>query len=127
MPKTLRKSLSVSILTSLLDLSIFTLASLLFIGPALVFSRVFSSTIGALSNFFLNQRWAFKHRVRRKTSAELGKYALTALGAISLGTLIFCLFIQIFPTYPKTIHIVSLALVWLSYSYPMMKGWVFKR
>ena len=120
------RSLAVSLVTTLIDLGLFTLCKLIVIGSALTWVRWLSGAVGAVCNFLLNRRWAFGALEGRATRQAV-RYGLTALCAVSLATAIFALGRLLTPWDPRLLHLLSLGLVWLGFTFPMLRGWVFRR
>ncbi len=130
--KTWRRSVSVSVASTTLDFGIFALASFFVIGPALVLARWLAGAVGAVANFTLNRRWAFasgrpgERRTRSPLGAEAGRYTLLALGSITLATSIWWFLSRLTPLNPRVLHPISMALVWILFSYPLLRRWVFR-
>jgi putative flippase GtrA len=120
-----RRSLAVSLTTTALDAGLFALGTLFLVGPALVALRWISGSVGAVANFSLNRAWAFRgpggHTVR-----QAGRYAVTALVAVSLATLVWWLLRSATGWDPRLLHLASLAGVWLVFTFPVMRAWVFR-
>jgi len=126
-PAALRlRSLGVSLLTTLLDLGLFTLGALLVVGSALTWVRWLSGAAGAVCNFLLNRVWAFS-AIRERPTRQALRYGLTALCAVSLATVLFALLRLLTPWDPRLLHLLSLGLVWVGFTFPMLRSWVFRR
>ncbi|MBW2732976.1 MAG: GtrA family protein [Deltaproteobacteria bacterium] len=125
--RSLPRSLATSVGTSGLDLGVFVLFSLFVSGPLLIAARWLSGAIGALANFAINRRWAFAAPTSRgtRTSTQLSRYALVAVGAVSLATALFAALKLTTPLDLRVLHLVSMALVWAAFTYPLLRGWVF--
>jgi putative flippase GtrA len=119
------KSLAVSVCTMTLDMSLFALCFALIhsTGTLLLLARFFCGALGALSNFLLNRRLAF--RSEGSPLEELGKYAIVAASAVTLATLLWWILDRQTAIDPRVLHPLSAALVWLGFTYPMLKKWVF--
>lgn len=118
------RSLGVSLVTTLVDFGLFALCTLILIGSALTWARWLSGAIGAVCNFLLNRSWAFAARSDRLSHQAL-RYGLTALVAVSAATLLFAVLRLLTPWDPRVLHLLSLGLVWVGFTFPMLRGWVF--
>lgn len=120
-----RRSLAVSLATTALDAGLFALGTLLLAGPALVAARWASGAVGAAANFALNRSWAFRgpggHTIR-----QAARYAAVAVAAVSLATLLWWGLHAATGRDPRLLHLVSLAAVWLVFTFPMLRRWVFR-
>ncbi|NMB74426.1 MAG: hypothetical protein GYA21_04775 [Myxococcales bacterium] len=120
------RSLSVSLLSTAVDAGLFCLCTLLLAGGrALLVARWVCGALGAVSNFTLNRRFAFQGCGGGLWS-QAGRYAVTALSAVSLATLTWWLLRLVTGGDPRLLHLVSLALVWVCFTYPLLRGWVFR-
>jgi putative flippase GtrA len=121
------RSLLVSLATTLLDLGIFSLLTLVVAGAgALCIARWCSGIVGAAANFALNRLVAFRSAGRGKTLGQAGRYALTALVSVTLATGSFAFLRAATGLDPRLLHPASLAVVWLAFTFPMLKGFVFR-
>jgi putative flippase GtrA len=120
------RSLSVSLATTALDAGLFALCTLVLVGPLLVLARWLCGALGAASNFLLNRVWAFGAR-RGRLWAQGLRYAATALVAVTLATALWWLLLQLTGWDPRLLHPLSLALVWLGFTFPTLRRWVFRR
>lgn len=120
-----RRSLAVSLATTALDAGLFALGTLFLVGPALVALRWLSGAVGAVANFSLNRAWAFRGR-RDHVVRQAGRYAVTALVAVTLATLVWWVLRQALGWDPRLLHLVSLAGVWLAFTFPVLRAWVFR-
>ena len=120
------RSLAVSLVTTGLDAGLFALCTLTLMGPLLVVARWCTGAVGAGANFALNRVWAFRVR-RGGVARQLLRYAVTSAVAVSLATAIWWLLARVTPWDPRLLHLVSLALVWLAFTFPMLRGWVFRQ
>lgn len=127
--RTLGKSVLTSLGTSALDVGLFALASTFVGGLALLLARWLTSAVGALANFAINRRWAFaaSDAEHAKLSRQAARYGCVALVSITLGTASWWLMRQLTPWDPRLLHVLSLALVWLVFTFPALRGWVFSR
>jgi putative flippase GtrA len=117
----------VSVLTTLVDAGLFAFCTVLLpVGWALLLARWACGAIGAACNFALNRAWAFRAGGER-IGRQAPRYALTALAAVSLATAIFALLRAASSWDPRLLHLGSLGLVWLAFTFPMMRRWVFRR
>jgi putative flippase GtrA len=120
------RSLSVSLASTAVDAGLFCLCTLLLAGgTALLIARWVCGAFGAVSNFVLNRCWAFRER-RANLWRQAGRYALTALLAVSLASGVWWLLRLATGWDPRLLHLGSLALVWLSFTFPLMRRWVFR-
>ena len=123
---TRKRSLGVSLLTTVLDAGLFALCTLFFAGgAALLLARWLCGAVGAVANFSLNRAWAFDAR-GAGVLRQAGRYALTSLLAISLATAVWWLLRLTTGWDPRALHLLSLGLIWLGFTFPMMKRWVFR-
>jgi putative flippase GtrA len=119
-----RRSLAASLVTTALDAGLFALATLFLAGPPLTAARWGTGALGAVANFLLNRRWAF--RVRGQAALpQAGRYALTALAAVSLATAIWWMLSAATGRDPRLLHLASLGVVWLGFTFPVLRAWVF--
>jgi putative flippase GtrA len=91
----------------------------------LVAARWLVGAGGATVNFVLNRRWALGRRDLSSRRQGL-RYAVTAFPAVCLGTFIGWLGLISTHWDPRLLHVLSMILVWLSFTYPMFKRWVFR-
>ncbi len=120
------RSLLVSLLTTALEAGLFAACTFLWMGVgALVVARWICGGIGAGCNFALNRVWAFKHSDAR-LRVQLVRYALAAVTAVSLATLVWYCLLRVTGWDPRLLQLVSMALVWLSFTFPLLRGWVFR-
>ena len=120
-------SLGVSLVTTVLDAGLFAVCTLMFAGgAALLAARWFCGAAGAAANFSLNRSWAFNSTSDdRSLLGQAGRYALTSLVAISLATVVWWLLRLTTGWDPRILHLVSLGLIWLGFTFPVMRRWVF--
>ena len=116
------RSAAASILTGTTELIVFILCSFSLAGRALIMARWLIGATGALVNYGVNRKWAFAERDTPKREQGL-RYGLTALGAVCLRTALFALLCRVAD--PRVAHVVSMSVVWASFTYPTMKRWVF--
>ncbi len=120
------RSAGVSLATTVLDAGLFALCTLFFAGGiALLVARWLCGAVGAAANFSLNRAWAFETR-GRGLLGQAGRYALTSLVAISLATLCWWLLRLATGWDPRALHLLSLGLIWLGFTFPVMRRWVFR-
>lgn len=119
-----RRSLCASLLSTAVDAGLFALASLALAGAALVTARWWAGAMGALANFGLNRCWAF-----RQAGSTLGRqatrYAVTAALAVTLATALWWVLASTTTLDIRLLHLVSMAAVWLAFTFPLLRGWVF--
>jgi putative flippase GtrA len=120
------RSLAVSVVTTVLDAGLFALLSLLLRPQQLVFARAICGGIGALANFCLNRQWVF-HRCGVSLLRGVTRYAVVAAGAVALGTLIWQLLWLATALDPRLLQLVSMAAIWLLFTFPLLRIWVFAR
>ena len=125
MSKTRRRSLLVSLLTASLELMVFCGCSVLMAQRTLVAARWLVGAGGATVNFVLNRRWAFGRRDVSSRRQGL-RYAVTAFSTVCLGTFIWWLGLISTHWDPRVLHMLSMIIVWLTFTYPMFKRWVFQ-
>jgi putative flippase GtrA len=119
------KSAAISLLTTLVDVSLFCLCAFLLMGEtALVVARFACGVVGAGCNFLLNRSLAFG---RRGAGAfrQARRYGVTALGAVTLATAVWAVLRWLTGLDVRLLHPVSLGLVWLVFTFPLLRGWVF--
>lgn len=121
------RSLAVSLLTTLLDFSLFAACTLVLVGgTALCGARWICGAVGACCNFLLNRVWAFDARSGSAWS-QAARYAITAAVSVTLGTILFALLRLITGWDARVLHLASMGLVWACFSFPLLRGWVFRR
>lgn len=118
------RSLAVSLATTALDAGLFALCALSLVGRSLIVARWCCGAIGALANYALNRGWAFRCRALRGAS-PLARYAVTAIAAVSLATALFAVATWVLGWDPRALHLLSMAVVWLLFTYPLLRRWVF--
>ena len=120
------RCLAVSLGTTVLDVGLFALFSFLLVGPALLIARWFCGAIGAVANFTANRLWAFSDSGKKQQAGQqLGRYALVAVSAVSLATAIWWILGRLTGGDPRLLHVISMALVWLGFTFPLLRRWVF--
>jgi putative flippase GtrA len=118
------RSLAVSLATTALDAGLFALCALTLVGKSLLVARWVCGAVGALANFLLNRGWAFRCR-EAGVAAAAGRYAVTALAAVSIATGLFWGLTALLAWDPRALHLLSMAAVWLTFTYPLLRRWVF--
>ncbi len=127
MSSTRIRSLAVSLFSTALDFGLFALCTFLLAGfTALAAARWITGALGALCNFALNRAWAFRS-TNSSILAQAWRYTLAAVGAVSMATLLWVLIHSFTGWDPRLVHLVSMALVWLGFTYPLLRGWVFAK
>ena len=124
MERTRVRSLLVSALTATLEITAFAFCTALLAGRALLAARWAAGASGAVANFLLNRRWAFRRRDVR-ARGQAARYAVTALAAVTLATTVWWSLVTAAPVDPRLAHMASLVGVWLVFTYPVMARWVF--
>ena len=124
MKSTAIRSLLVSALTAGCEIVIFSICTVLTVGPLLVLARWVVGATGASFNFLLNRRWAFKQRAE-PASRQARRYAMTMLLSVSLGTLVWAALVRLTPWDARILHVASMVCVWTMVTYPILRGWVF--
>ena len=122
------RALGVSLCTTALDAGLFALCTVLLISGsgAMLAARWWCGAIGAVANFVLNRKWAFDAG-DRPVWAQAGRYALTSLIAVTLATGVWWLMRAGTGWDPRLLHALSLGLIWLGFTFPVMRRWVFAR
>lgn len=120
------RAVSVSLSTTALDVGLFALCTLALVGPALVAARWTCGAVGASASFVLNRTWTFRAR-QSPVAGQLGRYAVTALCAVTLTTALWWGLHRLTGWDTRLLHLLSLALVWLVVTFPLLRGWVFVR
>ena len=120
------RSLLVGLGSAALDVVLFALCTLFWTGgAALVVARWACAAASAVGNFCANRIWAFDARQTR-LSSQLARYALAAGVGISLSTFVWWLLMGLLALDPRLTHLLSLALVWILFTFPILRAWVFK-
>jgi putative flippase GtrA len=120
------RSLLVSLLTTAIEVTLFAVCTFLWFGSTtLVVARWLCGTLGAGCNFILNRAWAFRDD-RSCVARQMGRYAVAALVAVSLATFLWWSLFRLTGWDPRLVHVLSMAMVWLGFTYPMLRGWVFR-
>ena len=119
------RSVAVSVVTTAIDAGLFAVCAALLCGLTLLWARWICGAIGALCNFILNRVFAFRARGTLMLP-QLGRYCVTAVVSVSLATLIWGLLRATTGLDARLLHLLSLGTVWLCFSFPMLRGWVFR-
>lgn len=120
------RSLAVSLATTAVDAGLFALCTLALASSALLWARWLCGAIGAVCNFALNRVWAFRSR-HDAAWGQLWKYGVTAAMSVTLATLVWWGLRFLTGWDPRVLHLMSLGLVWLVVSYPLLRRWVFRQ
>ncbi|MFC1654443.1 GtrA family protein [Myxococcota bacterium] len=121
------RSLAVSLASTALDFGLFALCTFLVAGfTALAAARWITGALGAGCNFALNRAWAFRS-TDTNVFGQAWRYALAAASAVSMATILWVLIHSSTGWDPRLVHLVSMALVWLGFTYPLLRGWVFAK
>ncbi len=118
------RSLCGSLATGSLELALFAACTLVLPAKRLVVARWAVGAFGSSLNYVVNRRWAFGRRDDRKRAQGV-RFALTTLTSITLATAAWA---RIAGTGldPRLAHVLSVALVWPLFTFPMMRRWVFR-
>lgn len=120
------RALLVSVATTVLDAGLFALCTVLLAGALpLLLARWCCGAAGAVANFSLNRSWTFQAR-DRAVLGQAARYALTSLAAITLATVAWWLLRLATGWDPRLLHLLSLGLIWLVFTFPVMRRWVFR-
>lgn len=122
---TQKKSILVSIVTAGCEVIAFCICSVLIAGPVLMAARWLLGVTGAVANFTLNRRWAFAESRAHDATAQGLRYALTVGAGVTLATLLWWAVVSLTDWNTRVVHVVTMMAVWLSFTYPMFKVWVF--
>ena len=123
--KTKLRSLAVSLFTASGEVAIFAVLTVVLAGSTtLVVARWICGALGAVGNFVLNRLWAFRAG-DGSAQSQAGRFALIALTAVCLATAVWWLLFVTTGWDPRLVHLISMGLVWLSFTFPMLRGWVF--
>ena len=115
---------SSSAVTASMEITLFAAAALLVVGQWLLVARWLVGASGAVLNFLLNRAWAFSRR-GEAWGKQAWRYTVTAALAVTLGTIVWWMLVRATPVDPRVLHPVSMVSVWLSFTYPTMRSWVF--
>ncbi len=120
------RSLGVSLASTALDLGLFALLSLALAGVrGLLVARWVCGALGATANFLANRRFAFR-AAAEPWARQAWRFAVTAAVAVSLATLLWWALWRWTGWDVRLLHPVSLAAVWLLFTFPAMRVWVFR-
>ena len=56
----------------------------------------------------------------------MGRFALIALSAVCLATAVWWVVYTLTGWDPRLVHLASMGLVWLSFTFPLLRNWVFR-
>lgn len=120
------RSLLVSVATTALDLTAFAICVAFAHGAwmTLVIARWMCAVLGAGCNFALNRKLAFRDHAG-SASDQLKRYAIVALGAVTLATCVWSMLRVMTGLDARLLHPLSAAIVWLVFTYPLLRRWVF--
>lgn len=119
-----RRSLLSSLVSTAVDAGCFALASLALAGTALVAARWSAGALGAATSFGLNRCWVFRTR-DASLWRQGARYVLTAFSAVTLATGLFWALARATSLDVRLLHLGSLGAVWLCFTFPVLRGWVF--
>jgi putative flippase GtrA len=125
MRRTLLRSLATSLATTALDAGLFALCAAILPAPALLAARWMSGAVGAVANFAVNRRWSFRAGGEAVT-AQAVRYAAAAAVSVTATTVLWWALREATGWDPRSLHLVSMALVWPVVTFPLMRGWVFR-
>ena len=117
------KSAMTSLMTAGGELAILTIASAFFAGPAFLAARWMIGATGSTANFFINRRWAFEAHTGGRTQAT--RFAVTVVSAVTIASLLWWVALNLSHSDPRIVHVVTMMTVWILFTFPMMKHWVF--
>ena len=127
------RSVGASAASTALDVGLFALltlpvAGLVYSTALLAGLRWLCGAIGAVANFLLN-RWAFGVTGAKgeRAGAQGLRYAAVAAGAVTLAAGVFWALARLTALDARLLSVLRLALVWLVFTFPMLRGWVFAR
>jgi putative flippase GtrA len=119
------RSALVGLASAGLDAGLFALCTLLWAGTApLLLARASCAALSAVGNYTANRCWAF--RSAGPVGGELVRYALAALAGISLTTACWWALSAVTGWDPRLTHALGLGLVWLGFTFPVLRRWVFE-
>lgn len=119
-----RRCLCASLVSTAVDAGLFALASLVLAGVALVAARWSAGFLGAVTSFGLNRLFVFRRR-DEPLWRQATRYGVTALLAVSLATALWWALARTTPLDVRLLHLLSLGAVWLAFTFPLLRRWVF--
>jgi putative flippase GtrA len=70
-------------LTAVLDIGLYNVFTLEHVEPIL--AKAMSTTIAAVTSYYINRHWAFRHRARSGTRRELGLFIALSAGGLAIA------------------------------------------
>lgn len=118
--------MAAGLLTGSAEIAVFALCTVLIAGgSALVVARWVCGLVGGVGNFLLNRLWAFG-AARAPARGQVARFAATALTAVSLATACWYVLYTLTGWDPRLVHVASIVIVWMTFTYPVLRGWVFR-
>lgn len=117
------RSLLASVGTGGLEIAVFAICAAVLPGRTLILARWLVGASGSTANYFVNRRWAFAARDAAKRQ-QGWRFAVATLAAITLATVLWTVIVEL-GLDPRVAHVASMGGVWLVFTYPVMKRWVF--
>ena len=111
--------------TTSFEIVLFALTTLILAGHALLCARWIVGALGAVANFLLNRVWAFRAAAADRARSQALRYGTTALISVSLATGLWWVLKVSTGLDVRLLHVTSMAVVWLVFTFPMLRGWVF--
>lgn len=123
------RSALVSLFTAGLETALLCGLSILVSGPILVLARWIGGLVGGGLNYGLNRWWVFGRGAGRPSSEgmkQMGRFGATAVGSVTISTTVWVLLYTVTGADPRVLHPVAMMLVWLVFTFPVLKLWVFR-
>lgn len=117
------RSALVSLFTAGGEVLIFGFCTLMLAGPALVLARWVWGAVGSGANFLLNRSLVFKSK--RRSAGEMARFVTCAVAAVTISTTLWWTLARLTGADLRVLHVISMMSVWLLFTYPVMKRWVF--
>ncbi len=119
-----KKSALVGLLSAGIDAGLFAACTLFWAGMSvLVIARGLCACASAIFNFMANRSWAFNST--GKVRKQLIRYVVAAATGIGMTTTTWWLIQSRTGWNPRLVHLLSLLLVWMFFTYPVLRRWVF--
>lgn len=120
------RSMASGLLTGTVELTLFALCTLVLAGgTALVAARWLCGLLGGVANFLLNRLWAFG-AAAQPARGQAMRFAAAALGAVTLASACWYGIYTATGWDPRLVHLASIVLVWMTFTFPVLRGWVFR-
>ena len=124
--KTRLRSMVAGLVTGSAELVLFALCTLVLAGgTALVAARWICGLLGGAGNFLLNRVWAFGTS-RAPARSQAMRFGATALAAVSMATACWYGIYTLTGWDPRLVHLASIVIVWMTFTFPVLRGWVFR-